>query len=386
MEYVAKSRSPVLWSLSLAALLTAASQSAFAAEPIQVGMAVSLTGYIAAIDSAFVEGAKLATKKINDTGGVKGRLIKLNILDNASNATTGVTVTNQLINQYGVTVLVNGGSSAQSVALQPIIAREKLPLITTSQLPPNYYWAYLATIAYPAELEIQLKFARDDLKAKRLAFLYTNTPYGQNGAKLLTTLAPDLGLEIVYSEGVDGSSTDVTPQLAKIKDAKPDVLLDFMSGSIHLLQAKAATTVGLGVPIINSHDETTVLGQAAEQYAESYAVFVPIQAYPNLPNEELKAANAEFLAAYTGANLDIKDIAGASPGWDAIRILARAVEVSGATAGQQLRDALEEVSLVGTVAHFKYSPTDHTGQLESRALQVGRFRGGKLEIVKSAEK
>lgn len=384
MTYVAKLSSVALAGVAASALLLASSGAASAKDPIEVGMAVALTGYLASFDGQLVEGVKLASKRLNDAGGVDGHQLNFHILDNASNATTGVTVTNQLLNQYNVAVLINGASSAQSVAIHPIVARNKVPFITTSQLPPDPVWAFLAGPAYQEVLDRQLNFAKDQLKAKKIAFLFSNTPYGQNGAKLLATRAPELGLEIVFSEGVEGSATDLTPQLAKIKDAKPDVLLDFLTGPVHIVEGKAATTVGLGVPIIMAHDDTAVSKQAAAAYANSYIVVMPVQAFPNVPNPELKTANAEFLTAYKNAGLDPSGIAGASWGWDAVGTLSHAISSSGATAGEALRAAIEKVDFVGTTAHYKFSPKDHTGQINApKALQIGRYRDGSLEIVNS---
>ena len=98
-------------SVAVAACLgmPAASQ---AKEPIEVGTVAALSGYLANYDGEFLNGLKLAVKVLNENGGADGHMINLHILDNGSNATTGVTVTNQLINQYNVTVMLNGASSA----------------------------------------------------------------------------------------------------------------------------------------------------------------------------------------------------------------------------------------------------------------------------------
>src|SRR2546423_4696117 len=164
------------------AALLGGARPAFAASPIEVGMAVALTGYLASVDRQFVDGVKLAAKQINDAGGVDGRQLNLRILDNASNATTGVTVTNQLLKQYGVQVMLNGALSAQTVGILPIVGRAEVPIITTSQLPADPGWAFLVGAAYQATLETQLLFVKDQLKVKRVAFLHGQTPYGTNGA------------------------------------------------------------------------------------------------------------------------------------------------------------------------------------------------------------
>ena len=95
-------RKTLVWmATAAAAIALAPGQSAAAAkDPIEVGMAVALTGYLANYDGQFIDGVKLGAERANAAGGIDGHKIDLHILDDASNATTGVTATNQLLNQY----------------------------------------------------------------------------------------------------------------------------------------------------------------------------------------------------------------------------------------------------------------------------------------------
>src|SRR4051794_18982051 len=70
-------------------------------KPIEVGSIAALTGYLATYDGNFLNGLKLGVKTVNEAGGAGGHQLNLHILDGASNATTGVTGVNQLLNQYG---------------------------------------------------------------------------------------------------------------------------------------------------------------------------------------------------------------------------------------------------------------------------------------------
>jgi hypothetical protein len=63
-------------------------------------------------------------------------------------------------------------------------------------------------------------------------------------------------------------------------------------------------------------------------------------------------------------------------------ILAEAVKASGAATGDQLREALEQVSYTGTMSTYKFSPNDLTGQVSTpNPLGIVRENGGKLEVV-----
>src|SRR5947207_955113 len=159
--------------------------TAHAASAIDIGMPMALTGYLAAFDGHATDGAKLGAKLLNDRGGIGGHPIELHILDNTSNATTGVTVVNQLINRYSVAAIASGALSAQTVAIEPIVTKNKVPVITMSVLPADMEWTFSMALPPAKLLDLQLGFAEKQLKAKRIAFLYSQTPYGQVAAKIV---------------------------------------------------------------------------------------------------------------------------------------------------------------------------------------------------------
>jgi branched-chain amino acid transport system substrate-binding protein len=359
---------------------------ASAAEPIEVGVAASLTGFLASYDSNFVSGLKLAAEDVNKRGGVLGRPINLTILDNASNATTGVTVTNQLINQNNITVMLNGLSSSQNAAINPILAKAKIPMIIASAiLPNNPIWAFQISAPSRNVLALQLDFAKEQLGASKIAFLYSNTPYGQDGARFIEQRAKELNLNVVLSEPIEPAVTDLSPQMSKVKSLSPDVVLDLLTGSTHIVEAKAASTVALKVPLIMALDDQDVLLQSSESYGNTFSVVQPVQAYPSIDNPQLRAEVEGFLAKFDGAKLDRKTVAGVANGWDAIGMLVAAINAAGTAEGEKLRAAIETLNYVGPSGLFSFSSADHTGQPPSKlSLQIGSYVGGHLQIKTAA--
>jgi branched-chain amino acid transport system substrate-binding protein len=372
-----------LVAFAAAALLLVPSLSVRAAKPpIEVGMAVSQTGFLAANDAAFIDGVKLAVKAANDAGGIDGHEVHLHILDNASNATTGVTATNQLLNQYNVSVMINGLSSAQNAAIEPIVERAKVPMLVYSELPPSPAWAFIANTPHYKHVDIQLAFVKERLHAKAIAIVFSQTPFGQIGAQAMAAGAQQLGLTVLSSSGVEGSTTDMTPLMSKIKDSNPDVVIDIVTGSTHIVETKAATTVGLKVPIVMTGDDIGIMQQSTAAYSNVYFSVTAPQAYPNVSNPRVKAKIASFLVAYRAAGLDPANLLGASYGWDAVTILAQAVKGSGATGGDALRAALEKVAVDGTNSSYRFTLDDHTGQKNvPNPIQIGKLQGSAINVA-----
>lgn len=358
---------------------------AFARETIEVGAVAALTGYLAGYDAHFINGLKLAVSKINAAGGADGHPINLRVVDGASTATTGTTATNQLLNQYNVVAMLNGASSATSVAIQPLLAESRVPMIILSQLPPEPKWAFLSTTAFSRVMELELQFTTKFLKVRRVGILYNMTPAAQLATKQVTELAPPRGLEVAITQGVETTATDFTPQLAAFKDAKVEAILDFMTGPAHILEAKAAATVGLKAPLVMGLDDTPTFAQASAAYPECYLSAIPVQVYPDIADAAMKAAAGAFLDDYRKAGLDPAGVQAAASGWDAPWMLAAAIGKAGSIKGDAIRNALETLDHQGAVTHWRFSAGDHTGQAKSEALQTARIENKAMKVVFRSE-
>ena len=368
--------------VAIAAALAGVPGAAAAKDPISIGMAVALTGYLASYDGQFIDGVKLAAREANAAGGIDGHKLDLHIVDDASNATTGVTVTNQLLNRFGVTVMLNGLSSAQNQAIEPILERAKVPQITFSVLPQNPKWAFLANLLNERADALQIDFAAKSVHAKKVAIVFSQTPYGQTAAKFMSARAAKDGMQVVYSQAVEPSVTDMTPQMAALKATGPDVVVDVLTGSTHIVEAKAAATVGLGVPIVMATDDLPTHQKADTAYPQSFFVTTAVQAYPNIDNPATKAACASFIATYKKAGDDLSTISGASFGWDAVHILAMAVQSSGATGGDALFAGFEKTTYQGCNTLYRYSASDHSGQMDvPNELRISRLKDGAVDVV-----
>jgi branched-chain amino acid transport system substrate-binding protein len=354
------------------------------AAPIEIGVAAGLTGYLAAVDGPTSEGIKLAAASINANGGVDGHQLNVHVVDMASVAATGVTAVNQLLNQYNVSVIMTGSSSAGTAAEAPIVTPRQVPLIVNTVLPPDtdvkYVFSVLPLIDHI--VDAQLKFASQTVKARSIALLYSQTPYGQQGSALVNSNAPKMGMEVPVNIGVDATATDLTPLLAQARDANVQAVVTLLTGPIQLVLAKNATSLGLNVPVIMAADDPGVLQSAANSYTSSYLLVSPPLAYPDVPNAKRKAAVQAFRTEWDKTHKDLTGAVGAQAGWDEIQLLASAIRASKSTGGEQLRGALEAASLTGTTTDYQYSADDHTGQRKvGDPFAVGQFSGPTLKIV-----
>jgi branched-chain amino acid transport system substrate-binding protein len=350
--------------------------------PIKIGMAVGLTGYLSGTDTPFSEGARLAVDWLNQHGGIAGHPVQLYVRDMASNAASGVTVTNQLLNQNGVDVLVNGSTSAATAAEAPIASARQVPIIAASVLPSKPAWVFSTLQPVTKSDQAALGFVQKDLHAHTIAVLYSETPYGQQASALMGQVAQSYGLRVVSSQGVPTDATDVTPELQQARAAGAQAIVDVLTGPVHIVEAKDAASLGLTVPLVMGQDSRQTLRQAAAAYPQTYFVALAAQAYPHNADPAIRQANATFAPLYQKAYGSQPGYANAARGWDSIQILAAAVRASGAVSGQALRDALEHVSYAGCDSEYRFTPADHTGQAAvPNPMTVAQYQGDSLRIV-----
>jgi branched-chain amino acid transport system substrate-binding protein len=381
-------RHPVIAALGGVAVLGAAltgcgssTNSGSGAGTVHIGLAVGKTGYLAAVDTPFGNGVTLAADYLNKNGGIDGKKVDVTTLDMQSNAAKAVPVTNQLINQYRVGVVIGGSTSAATAADAPIIGPRKVPMIAASVLPAGSNWVFSTLQPVAKTNAIDLDFAKS-LHATKIAVLYSQTPYGQKAAASMGDAATAKGLSVVASEAVETSATDVTPQLSKAKAAGAQAIIDVLSGPVHIVEARGAATLNLTIPVIMGTDEVATFEPASQAYPQCYITAIAPQVYPQNNDAQIKAANDKFLPIYQAAYGNKPGIASAARGWDSVMILAEAVKASGAVTGDKLREALEKVTYTGAMSAYKFSSGDLTGQLSTaNPLGIVKENGGKLEVV-----
>ena len=111
------------------AIALAASCSAFAADPIKIGVSGPYTGGSSPMGASMRDGVRLAASEINAKGGILGRKIELIERDDQADNGRGVQVAQELINKEGVIADVGYINTGVSLASQRFFQEAKIPVI-----------------------------------------------------------------------------------------------------------------------------------------------------------------------------------------------------------------------------------------------------------------
>jgi branched-chain amino acid transport system substrate-binding protein len=172
------------------------------------------------------EGASAYFSYINDKGGVNGRKITYKDLDDAYSPPQTVQLVKQLVEQDHVFAIFNSLGTAPNIAIRPYLNDEKVPQLFVASGASmwgsdgaKYPWTIGWRPDYQAEAIAYARYLLKESPNAKIGVLYQNDDYGQD---YLTGLTKGLGAKanmIVKAVSYEVTDTDVTSQIANLKNS-----------------------------------------------------------------------------------------------------------------------------------------------------------------------
>jgi len=203
----------------------------FAADTIKLGVAGAHSGDLASYGIPSVKAAELVVKDINAKGGILGKQVELLVEDDVCKPEVATNTATKLLSQ-GVHVVMGHICSGATKAALAIYKAENIicmspsatnPPLTQSGEYPNFY----RTIASDdAQARLEVDYALDVLKAKKIAVLHDKGDYGKGLAEFAKGfLENDSRAEVVLYEGVTPGAVDYSAVVQKIRRSKADAVI-----------------------------------------------------------------------------------------------------------------------------------------------------------------
>lgn len=340
-------------------LLVAGAQTGWAqaprGEPIKIGAVLSLTGPGAGLGQPERSGILLAEKTINERGGVKGRPIKILIEDDGSKADNAKSKAEQLIFQEKVVAMIGPSLTASTGAIAAITNAEGMAQLAFTGLGPKIELTYksLYHVLPPQELNARamLEYATKALKTKKIGILH-DTGYGQVVTNSLNALKGEYGVEFVSVEKFEVGATDASAQAAKVRAADPAVVFVIATSPVPFRNARQ---VKITQPIVSA------IGSATYDYVRGMGEFGDDIVFPEfVVGEDPTPQQADFVKRYQQAYNSVPKNFDAA-GWDAVQVIAKALETAGANATrQEIAKAIRQPH-AGVMAKYNFAADDMTG-------------------------
>jgi branched-chain amino acid transport system substrate-binding protein len=311
-----------------------------AAEPIKIGEFACLTGKDATFGQSQHKGIQLALEEINAAGGVLGAPVDLITEDNQSKPGESATVAKKLLSRDKVVALLGEVTSGRSLEVAPLAQNAKIPMVATGATNPKVTQtgSYIFRVCFIDDFQgtVMAKFAKDELKAKRVAVLTSvSSAYSVGLAKYFKETFTAGGGEIAVEQKFSEGDKDFRAQLTAVKAAGVDAV--FVPGyyTEAALIARQARALGLDVPLFGGDgwesEKLLEIGGEALNGCYYSTHFTPENKEP-----AVAAFVQKFKARWAGETPD----AYAALGYDALYVLADAIKRAGGTEGAKLREAL----------------------------------------------
>ena len=371
------SRFPFALVAALAGLIFAPSLSA--QEPIKIGQFASLTGKEASLGQSSNKGTLMAIDDLNAAGGVLGRPLLLVTEDTQSKPGETATVVKKLISRDKVVALLGEVASSRSLEAAPIAQAAKVPMISPASTNPKVTetGAYIFRTCFidPFQGPVMARFAREHLKAKRVALVVSNSSaYSIGLAKFFRESFVANGGTIVLEQKYSEGDKDFKAQLTAIKAAGVDAVFNpgyYNEGALILRQAR---DLGLTLPIFGADsweaEALIQLGGKAMEGAYLCSHYSPEDPSPRVQN---------FVAAYKKRFGSTPD-SNASLGYDSVLVLVDAIRRAGTTERNALREAIattrDFMAVTGKI-------TIDSERNASKNAVIVQVRNGKFEFVQS---
>ena len=226
-----RTRTPFAY-IAAAMLAMALQGTAQAAElRVVIGVAVPLSGALAASGQDAVNGVRMAIRKLNaEHAGIAGQPVHwaVDAEDDQGLPNQATLVAQKLVDEH-VNGVVGHQTSGCTFPAARIYSEAGIPQITPSSTAPKIaqqgYKTFFRMIANDNALGAGLAdYADKTLKATRVAVIDDRTAYGQGLADVFTDTAKKLGIRVVDREYTDDKSTQFSAILTRIKGDKPDVV------------------------------------------------------------------------------------------------------------------------------------------------------------------
>ncbi|MBT9552613.1 MAG: ABC transporter substrate-binding protein [Hydrogenophaga sp.] len=340
----------------------AQAQSAGGGDRIVIGQSAPFTGPSTQLGLQFHLGAQLYFEQVNAKGGVNGRRIDLQRLDDGYEPERCAANTKQFISD-GVFALFGYVGTATSLAALPLATEAKTPFFapfTGAQAlrePFNRYAIHVRASYFDETAAIVRQVTSTGIK--KLAVFYQNDAYGKTGLEGVQRALKAMNLETAALGSVERNTNDVAPALKDILAAKPEAIVQIGAYKACATFIRLARQQGFGG---NFYNVSFVGTQALMDELGAVAKGVVVSQVMPFPYSPATQLSGEYLA-------DLKDKRGQAPnysgmeGYVAAKVFVEALKRAGRGATREsFIDAIhgmQAVNLGGFPVDF--GPQKHTG-------------------------
>ena len=353
-------------------------------ESVKVGILHSLTGTMAVSGSSVADATLLAVDEVNQAGGVLGRPIEPVVRDTRSDAKNFAPEAERLIREDHVATIFGCWMSSGRKMVVPVVESYNNLLIYPRlyegiEESPNVF--YLG--ATPNQLMTPaVKWVHDALHKRRFFLVGSDYVFPRIANEIIKHEITALDAELVGEDYRPLGSMAFEPIVAKIVAAKPDCILNTISGDSNIAFFRALRAAGIhatDIPTISfSVGEQEIQQLDVSQMTADYAACSYFQSIGSKENREFVA---KFKAKFGPQRVVTDPMEAAYMG---VKLWAAAVQEAKSLDVPAIRQAMRGLRLASPAGELRIDPST---QQAYKTPRIGRITDtGQFEIVWTADK
>ena len=343
---------------------TALAEDGVSDHKLLFGQVAALAGPAQDLGQGMRQGILAAFDEANGTGGIAGRTLELESLDDGYEPEKTIAATKKLIEEDKVLALIGAVGTPTSKAGQPIATAARVPFIgpfTGAEFLRNPYNRYVVNVraSYFQETEAWIDHLTKDLGITRIAILYQDDAFGLAGLEGVQRALAKRNMALVASGSFKRNTTAVKTALLDIMKGQPEAVVTVapykpVAEFIKVAHQVKLNAVFVAISFVGSNSLAQELGSEA-------AGVIVSQVVPSPWDKSLPLV-ASYQAAITEANASAKPGFVSLEGYLVGRLAVEALKrVSGAPTREKLLDAIAGAPFdFGGVA-LSYGPAKNQG-------------------------
>ncbi|MCK4987149.1 MAG: ABC transporter substrate-binding protein [Desulfobacterales bacterium] len=352
------------------------------ADSYKIGAVFAVTGRASFLGDPEKKTAVMVADQISKAGGIGGKKLELIVYDTEGDATKANLAVKKLINQDKVCAVIGPSLSGTSMAVVPLAAQFKTPLISVAasykitwddKANKPRQWVFKT----PQTDTMAVEAIYTHLKKRginKIAIMSVTSGFGKSGHGELVRLAPQYGMNIVADEFYGPKDTDMTAQLTKVKGLAPKAIVNWSIGPTQVVILRNWKDLGMtSIPFYQSHGfgSRKNIELAAGAAEGVYTPLGAVNVAEILPTSHVqKNVTMQYFNDYSAKYKEpLSSFGGHS--WDAMHMVIKALRAVGCNRAA-IRDYLENntAGFVGQHGVFNYSLKDHIGLDKDAFLMI----------------
>ncbi|MCC7352781.1 MAG: ABC transporter substrate-binding protein [Anaerolineae bacterium] len=351
------------------------------AKEVKVAMLFPMTGGEATFGKSSKEGVELAVEEWNAKGGINGMKITTVLGDSRCDAQEARNQAVKVIDQDKVKFIIGEVCSSASIPVSEVANPKKVlqisptstnPKVTVDANGKHKPYTFRACFLDPFQGDVLAAFAYKEKGLKTAAILFDQgNDYVRGLAEYIKAPYEKLGGQVKVYEAYNKDDSDFSAILAKVADAKVDVLfLPDYYNKVSLI-AKQAKDKGITAVMMGGDGwDSAELDRTATDGSYFSNHYSPQDPRPIVQNF-LKTYKAKY-----GADPDALAVLA----YDAANFLFSAIQETKSADPEKVKDTMLKITVEGISGQIKMGPTGDP----IKTAAISQVKGGKIEFVKFA--